>query len=195
MIKCVDLQLVDFLPGGKFYSADTEIELNRTKFAHVTNLACEHHFGDLDSSQRRRPSASMHHHSSVQLLKRNRKDMMHWIQNMPLVERSTMIKDAITGGRTLREIHMNSEKSVITEVHDEMMQPVKPKKARKKKQNENLELEGEEDYDNNLILPNIENFTMNDYVAVAYQDNWYPGCVIDIIEKPSLCQIYVALQF
>ncbi|XP_063408128.1 uncharacterized protein LOC134691510 [Mytilus trossulus] len=61
MIKCVDKQLVDFLPGGKLYSADTGIELNRTKFAHVTNLACEHHFGDLDSSQRRRPRTSMHH--------------------------------------------------------------------------------------------------------------------------------------
>ncbi|CAC5358701.1 unnamed protein product [Mytilus coruscus] len=136
MIKCVDKQLVDFLPGGKFYSADTGNELNRTKFAHVTNLACEHHFGDLDSSQRRRPSASMHHHSSVQLLKRNRKDMMHWIQNMPSAERSTMIKDAIKGGRTLREIHMNNEKSVIAEVHDEMMQPVIPKRQERKREPE-----------------------------------------------------------
>ncbi|CAC5409161.1 unnamed protein product [Mytilus coruscus] len=55
--------------------------------------------------------------------------------------------------------------------------------ARKKKENQNLELEDEEDYDNNLQLPHVENFTVNDYVAVAYQDDWYPGCVIDIIEK------------
>lgn len=99
MIKCVDKQLVDFLPDGKFYS-DTENNLKCTKFAHVTNLACEHHFGDLDSSQRRRPSAYMHHHSSIQLLKRNRKGMMSWIQEMSINERNKMIKKiARKGGR------------------------------------------------------------------------------------------------
>jgi len=33
MIKCVDKQLVDFFPDGKFYTADTEDNLKRTKFA------------------------------------------------------------------------------------------------------------------------------------------------------------------
>jgi hypothetical protein len=41
-----------------------------------------HHFGALDSSQTRRPSASMHHHSSIQLLKHNRKQMMSWLEDM-----------------------------------------------------------------------------------------------------------------
>ncbi|KAK3605385.1 hypothetical protein CHS0354_036292 [Potamilus streckersoni] len=47
----------------------------RTRFAQVTNLGCEHHFGDLDSSQKRRPNASMHQHPSIHLLKRNRLKM------------------------------------------------------------------------------------------------------------------------
>jgi len=27
-------------------------------------------------------------------------------------------------------------------------------------------------------LPQIETFELNEYVAVAYQDMWYPGCVV-----------------
>lgn len=73
----------------------------------MSNLACEHHFGDLDSSQRRRPSASMHHHSSIQLLKRNRKGMMSWIQEMSINERNKMIK------KMLVKEGVNLEKSIL----------------------------------------------------------------------------------
>ena len=92
MIKCIDKQLVDFLPGGKFHDVSNENDVKRTKFAHTTNLACEHHFGDLDSSQKRRPSASMHHHSSIQLLKRNRKQMMSWLEDMASTDDHPLLK-------------------------------------------------------------------------------------------------------
>ncbi|KAH3818946.1 hypothetical protein DPMN_120674 [Dreissena polymorpha] len=71
MLRCVDKQLVDFLPGGQFNDMSRSEDLNRTKFAHSTNLSCEHHLGDLDNSQKQRPNVTLHHHSSVQLLKRN----------------------------------------------------------------------------------------------------------------------------
>jgi hypothetical protein len=38
MIKCIDKQLVDFLPGGKFHDVSNENDVRRTKFAHTTNL-------------------------------------------------------------------------------------------------------------------------------------------------------------
>ena len=82
MIKVINKQLVDFLPGGQFCKEANVDETRRTNFAQLTNLGCEHHFGDLGSSQRRRPSASMHHHSSVQLLKRNREGLMQWFGEM-----------------------------------------------------------------------------------------------------------------
>ena len=58
MASTIEKQLTDFLPGGKYANAPDEEELRRTSFGHVTNLGCEHHFGDLDNSQRRRPNSS-----------------------------------------------------------------------------------------------------------------------------------------
>lgn len=64
-----------------------------------------------------------------------------------------------------------------------MMQPVKCKKATKEKQSVELEVEHEDGYDNEMQLPAIDCFIINEYVAVAYQDNWYPGCVLEIVDK------------
>jgi hypothetical protein len=36
MIKCIDKQLVDFLPGGKFHDVLNENDVRCTKFAHTT---------------------------------------------------------------------------------------------------------------------------------------------------------------
>jgi hypothetical protein len=58
-----------------------------------------------------------------QLLKRNRKQMMSWLEDMASTDRSSIIKKARKGGRTLRELHINNEKSVISTVHEEMMKP------------------------------------------------------------------------
>ena len=59
-------QLSDFV-DGPYSQRPSEEQAKRTSFAPITNLSCEHHFGDLDSSQRRRPNASLHHHSTVHL--------------------------------------------------------------------------------------------------------------------------------
>ena len=198
MIKVIDKQLVDFLPGGQFCKKATPDELRITKFAHLTNLGCEHHFGDLDSSQRRRPSASMHHHSSVQLLKRNREGLMQWFGEMSPDKRASLLKSARKGGRELRQIHLQDEKKVSAEVHDDMMKE-KEKKSKKRRNNakhderENARRRNNEDSDEeneitrletekNLRqkLPENQSFKENEYVIIAYQDNWYPGIVISL---------------
>ena len=99
MNSTVQKQLSDFLKEGQFGFGQqpSKDDLQRTHFAHLTNLGCEHHFGDLDSSQRRRPRASMHHHSSVQLLKRNRMNMMEWLEEMPGKTRNELLKSARKG--------------------------------------------------------------------------------------------------
>jgi hypothetical protein len=157
--------------------------VRRTKFAHTTNLACEHHFGDLDSSQKGRPRASMHHHSSIQLLKRNRKQMMSWLEDMTSTDRSSIIKKARKVGRTLRELHINNEKSVISTVHEEMMKP-KPTKRKRKQKEDEIENDIEAEFDNlKAELPVINNFITNEYVAIAYQDDWYPGIVVELVNE------------
>ena len=195
MQRTIEKQLVDFLPGGKFGEAPQKTELARTSFAHVTNLGCEHYFGDLDSSQKRRPNASMHHHSSVQLLKRNRVPLIKWLERMPSNQRRTLFKSARKGGRVLRKKHMDSEKNVINEIgkmmNTEKTQKANPKKRRKTNKNDVPELEvNEYDYEEEVNqitseLPTIEGFNDNEYVAVAYQDSWYPGCVVKSVDSDS----------
>ncbi|KAK6171723.1 hypothetical protein SNE40_018161 [Patella caerulea] len=181
MLKCVNKQLVDFLPGGKFCNPENAENLAPTEFAHVTNLACEHHFGDLDSSQRRRPDAPMHHHSSVQLLKRNRQSMMNWLDQMPHDDRAKIIKTSCKGGRELREEHINNEREVVNEIHSEM-NLVKTKTVRKTTRIQNQSESDEENYDIDITarLPQNEAFVISEYVIVAYNDNWYPGCVVEL---------------
>lgn len=66
----IQKQLVDFLSGVKYAETPDKEDIERTEFAHNTNsFGCEHHFGDLDSYQKRRPNASMHHHTTIQMLK------------------------------------------------------------------------------------------------------------------------------
>lgn len=83
-MKCtVEKQLSDFLDDGKFAQAPCDNDMHCTNFVQVTNLTCEHHFGHLDTSQRKHPGANLHHYTSVQLLKQNRTSMMEWISEIP----------------------------------------------------------------------------------------------------------------
>ena len=190
MLRCIEKQLVDFLPGGQFSENPCPKDLKMTQYAHSTNLSCEHHFGDLDSSQKRRPNASMHHHSTVQLIKRNRKPMMKWLTDMDEAEKHEIMKKARKGGRSLRKKHIDSEKLVIQEIHQDMINEKNQKKSRKRKRNDISENEPQILGENELIkdiLPVDEQFKENEYVIVAYQDRWYPGCV----QKTSGQQIVV----
>lgn len=78
-----------------------EKTLISTKFAKLTNLGCEHHFGDLHSSQKRRLNASMNHYSSVQLLKRNIKQMKKWYDEMTCKEKEELWRNARKGGKIM----------------------------------------------------------------------------------------------
>jgi hypothetical protein len=136
MSKTVSKQLGDFLADGKYCSQPSEEDMKRTSFSQVTNLGCEHHFGDLDSSQKRRPHASLHHHSSIQLLKRNRTGLMKWVEGMDSTSLAAVMKCARKEGKTLIGVHTESEKNVLQEIHEEMMTQQKSKKRRKKNSKE-----------------------------------------------------------
>ncbi|XP_045198613.2 uncharacterized protein LOC123552927 [Mercenaria mercenaria] len=201
MKRTVEKQLVDFLNEGQYSQEATEKELQRTNFAHVTNLGCEHHFGDLDSSQRRRPHASLHHHSSVQLLKRNRSPMMHWLTEMPESDRQKLLKSARKGGKLLRQKHQDSDKNVLNEINSDILLNKKKKENKKRKADLNLknsEKNGRYEYEDNEtysdteeearlleILPTNQTVSENDYVAIAYQDAWYPGIVVKVKDNEN----------
>ncbi|KAH3697969.1 hypothetical protein DPMN_085482 [Dreissena polymorpha] len=190
MVRCIDKQLVDFLPGGQFGAMPSEEDLDHTKFAHSTNLSCEHHFGDLDSSQRRRPNASLHHHSSVQMIKRSRVNLMNWFDKMSSNDRSSLLKNARKEGKKLREEHISCEKNVLNEINKDMSTE-NQKKGRKRKNDIAEEIENEAE----LINMNDDiQFVKNEYVAVAYQDNWYPGIVHQVSDDSKTLTVHFLAQ-
>ena len=190
MKATIEKQLVDFLPSGKYSEPSAEIELIRTGFAHVHNLGCEHHFGDLDSSQRRRPNASLFHHSSIQMLKRNRKGISKWVESMSDDQEKKLFADARKHGPRMRKSHRQQELDVERSVNEEMLNKrqnnskqiqKKPKKAAKFPIDDELLQEEEEQERENLqnelarLLPKDVSLTVGQYVIAAFQEGWYPG--------------------
>lgn len=96
----------------------SQIPTQHTDFAPIANLACEHHFGNLDSSKKKEDQ--MLHHSTVQLLKRNRKSMMEWLGKMDNEIQIELFTSARQGGKRMSVNHMLSEKPVSREIHDNM---------------------------------------------------------------------------
>ncbi|KAH3725617.1 hypothetical protein DPMN_051464 [Dreissena polymorpha] len=143
MLRTVQKQLKDFLLGGQFSECTAQEDFQRTAYAHVTNLGCEHHFCDLYSSQRRRPNASFHHHMSVQLLKRNSQPLFQWLGNMDSNEQDQLLKTACGGGRLMRKRHREDEDGVDKDIFNQMHEAQSNKKK---------EVHEEEDYAINIRL-------------------------------------------
>ncbi|XP_064648481.1 uncharacterized protein LOC135500761 [Lineus longissimus] len=207
-VKTIDKQLADFLPEGLYGSEPSEIDLQRTSFAHVNNLGCEHHFGDYDSSIRRRPNASLHYHSSVEILKRNRCAIRVWLKNLSEKHRKKIWKAARKHGKKLRAKHKEQETSVKIQIHDELFKAKKLEKkiakrlvkkaaatrARKKgttaqKQTLNKQTKTKTKRTKRAIQcpePPTEEFKLNQWIAVAYVENWYPGCIEKVSSKDGV---------
>jgi hypothetical protein len=175
LVKTIKKQLENFLPGGIYGGAASEELISKTAFAHKTNLACEHHFGDLDSSQRKRPNCSYHHHSTVHMLKRNRIPIKGWLQTMPVEKREALWLRARKYAKELRESHRQAEKM-------EMMKLLEGEKTQsgKRTRNEAMEVDEVDEVSSELerlesLLPNKPTFATEQWIAVAYHDNWYPG--------------------
>ena len=75
MLTACQVQLADFLKGGKYEGEDAIKTVSES--APLTNLVCERNFGHLDASQKRR-----HNHSSLMLLKQTRKKMREWFHSL-----------------------------------------------------------------------------------------------------------------
>ena len=196
MAKTIRKQLVDFLPGGIYGQAPSDETVQRTSFAAKTNLPCEHHFGDLDSSQRRRPNCTFHHHSTVQMLKRNRRQIKEWLAKMTVEERSDIWKRARKHAKELREKHRNAEKEERDKLY-KMAQRDDSKKKNKKIQIivEEDELEEASRLEDKLkdLLPSQQTYEKDQWIAVAYQDNWYPGS--ESFTLPWFCPGLLCLFF
>ena len=134
-IKVTEKQLGDFLPGGKF-GDEPSVEFRcKMKSCKLTNLVSEYEFGDLDFSQFRRRHASLHFHSGIQMVKRNR-TISKWLSSKPLHEQDSLLKISKEKSDTLKRKHVEAEKSVMRKVEERLQET-----NRKKQEKEALKLD------------------------------------------------------
>ena len=112
VIITITNQLKDFLGGGRYYDV-TDLELRqRMARCKLTNLVGEQAFGDLDFSIFKRRYASLHHHSTVQMMKRN-KPISIWFSSKDEEEQKRLLDLSAEKAHLLRQQHVHEEKDCI----------------------------------------------------------------------------------
>jgi hypothetical protein len=105
-------QLADFLEGGVYGSEPTEDQRCMMNHCVLHNLMSEYAFGDLDYSQHRRRHSSLHHHSTLHMLKHN-KTVTKWLANKCADTQVVLMAKARGQGSELRKTHRASEKAAL----------------------------------------------------------------------------------
>ena len=118
-ITCTQRQLSEFLPGGR-YGEEPSLSLRaKMEFAKVTNLVSENEFGDLDFSQFRRRHASLHYHSGIQMVKRN-KTISSWLSKKSETEQDRLLIIARNKSSDLRKRHAAAQKEIRVKIQNRL---------------------------------------------------------------------------
>ena len=75
LVSVTERQLAHFLPNGRYYNVQDPALQEKLKHSHITNLVSEECFADLDFSLFKRRNSSLHHHSTINMLKRKQKSI------------------------------------------------------------------------------------------------------------------------
>ena len=128
-IKVIEKQLEDFLPTGKYGKEPSQEMRKKMESCKLTNLVSEFEFGDLDFSQYRRRHASMHFHSSVQMLKRN-KTISKWLSSKSSSDQEKLLKICKEKSALLRAKHKEAERNVIVKIQERLEETNRRKKEK-----------------------------------------------------------------
>ena len=112
-VIALERQLAGFLPGGKYGSAPTEEDRQRMAHCHLTNLVGEACFADLDYTMFRNRHASLHHHSTLNMLKRN-ETVSKWLNSKPKEEKMKLLSKARKFGPHMRKQSRQQELIVLS---------------------------------------------------------------------------------
>ncbi|GFR60822.1 hypothetical protein ElyMa_003541400 [Elysia marginata] len=150
ILNALKVQLADFLEDGVYGTFESVKDLPQMP---VTNLVCERHFGHLDASQKRRPHSSLHHHSSVMLLKQTSQHMKRWLKNLPKEKREALLKTSRDQGSLLRAKHRQQDREAIMGCLPTLKLCT--------------------------TVPDLGLLKQGQLVAVACEDTWYPAAVVE----------------
>ena len=174
-LKTFEAQLTDFTDGTvELMAEDTSLS-----FAPATNLVVERNFGVLDASQKRRPSASLLYHSSIHLIKQGRHQLEEHLTPMHPEERRGFFKNIRKAAKGMLKRHRQHDKQIKSEILAKLQkQKVSKKlvaKAKKTKTNKDQKL-----HRLTAKLPSNDALKAGRWVAVAFEDTWYPGLLTEI---------------
>lgn len=110
-VEVTERQLCDFLPDGRYHAVQDPAVLAKMEYSHITNLLGEACFGDLDVSIYTRRNTSVHHHSTLIMLKRN-KTMTEWFLKKSAEEQCRLLQMSSSKASRLRKRHQEQHQDV-----------------------------------------------------------------------------------
>ncbi|KAL8599847.1 hypothetical protein ACOMHN_038420 [Nucella lapillus] len=137
MVRVTERQLADFLPEGKYFSVQDPLLRDKLKHSHITNLLSEKCFADLDFSQFKRRSASLHHHSTVNMLKRNM-SMSSWFLHKSAEEQKDLLQLSGKKAASLREKHAQMQRDAVRKRRDQLLENRRKKQAAEEKERQRV---------------------------------------------------------
>lgn len=126
LVEVTERQLADFLPQGRYYDVQ-DMELRaKLQHSHITNLVSEENFADLDFSMFKRRSSTLHHHSTINMIKRNKS--VTWLTEQTEEQQQKLLEMSSRKAHSLREKHIRMEKEVVRQ-KKELLRQARQKKA------------------------------------------------------------------
>lgn len=120
MSAVTERQLSDFLPGGRYHDVQSPEVRSRMQHSKLTNLIGEQCFGDLDFSIFKRRNASLHHHGTVNMIKRNH-TMSAWFSKKTSEEQSRLLSDSAVKAPELRSSNQGKA-ALVTQQHRQRLE-------------------------------------------------------------------------
>ena len=106
-LAVIQRQLSDFLPDGAYGQAASDELRERMAHCKLANLFGEATFADLDYSQNKRRFASLHHHSSITMEKRNQTAL--WLSSKEPEQQKQLLQSAQRSGKAIKKNHKERE--------------------------------------------------------------------------------------
>ncbi|KAL3861249.1 hypothetical protein ACJMK2_007297 [Sinanodonta woodiana] len=121
-------QLSDFLPDGCFGKDLPEDQKKIIDHCPLTNILGENAFGDLDFDIGKRRHFSLHHRSTVQMLKQN--STISWLNTKNADDATEIMLKAKEKAQVYRQRHKKQEKIVMLKVREKMFENERTKKEK-----------------------------------------------------------------
>ncbi|KAK7489332.1 hypothetical protein BaRGS_00019440 [Batillaria attramentaria] len=135
-VMVIERQLADFLPDGKYGREPTPEDRDRMKHCQLTNLLGEACFADMDFSMFKSRRATLHHHSTMNMLKRNR-TVTSFLNRQTSAQQACFLEQARKLAQQVRQAHKEQVRQVQTSLNALMEEQKRTKAVKQAKKLEN----------------------------------------------------------